>query len=119
MLLCGSRKANLTTTLMNVQIPEQVLKGAENINLRDLLESPTLAPWLISSLSNGLNVAYNLGSAVSNEDDQFLQFKLNQMLRAVPYPTRQECFRETARMIRERKESRLATSTGRQPTFGN
>ena len=102
---------------MNVQIPEEVLKGAENIQLRDLLESPALAPWLISSLSNGLNVAYNLGSSVSNEDDQFLQFKLNQMLRAIPYPTRQRCFHETARMIRERKEARLANSAARQPTL--
>lgn len=119
MLLCGSRKANLIATLMNVQIPEEVLKGAENIQLRDLLESPALAPWLISSLSNGLNVAYNLGSSVSNEDDQFLQFKLNQMLRAIPYPTRQQCFHATARMIRERKEARLNSSAVRQPTPGN
>lgn len=105
MLPYGGRKAPLTTTLMALKTPDNVLAAAEQVQLRDLLDSPTFLPWIVSALSNALNVAYDLGNLTS-EDDQFLQFKLKQLVRAIPYETRRECFSETARMIRERKEAR-------------
>jgi len=90
---------------MAPQIPDAVLAAAEKILLRDLLDSPTFQPWIVSALANGLNLAHRTG-AEPDEDDQFLQFKLNQMVRAIPYEQRRHCFDETARMIRERKEAK-------------
>jgi len=91
---------------MENPIPENVLAGSEKILLRDLLDSPTFRPWIVSALCNGVNTAYDLGLSLDNEDDQFLQFKLKQMTRAIPYEARRECFDTTARLIRERKEAR-------------
>jgi hypothetical protein len=88
-----------------VQIPENVLAAAENLHLRDLLESPTFQPWLVSAVSNALNAAPS-ANGDANDDDQYLQFKLHQMLRAIPYQARRECFGTTARLIRERKAKR-------------
>ena len=88
-----------------VQIPENVLAASANIQLRDLLESPTFQPWLVSAVSNALNAAPSTNGD-ANDDDQFLQFKLHQMLRAIPYESRRECFGTTARLIRERKSNR-------------
>ncbi len=88
-----------------VQIPENVLAASANIQLRDLLESPTFQPWLVSAVSNALNAA-PAANGDANDDDQYLQFKLHQMLRAIPYEARRECFGTTARLIRERKAKR-------------
>ncbi|MFZ9095538.1 MAG: hypothetical protein ACO22O_12420 [bacterium] len=93
----------MTTT----EIPETVLTAASNINLRDLLESPTFQAWLVSAVSNALGAA-NATSSSANDDDQYLQFKLHQMMRAIPYETRRECFGTTSRLIRERKAQRMA-----------
>ena len=88
---------------MDSSIPDNVLEAAEKVLLRDLLDSPTFRPWIVSSLSNGLN---NPADILANDDDQFLQFKLSQMVRAIPWETRKECFNETGRMIRERREAK-------------
>jgi len=91
---------------MENSIPENVLAGSEKILLRDLLDSPTFRPWIVSALCNGVNTAYDLGLSLDNEDDQFLQFKLKQMTRAIPYEARREFFAETSRLIQQRKEAR-------------
>ncbi len=90
---------------MDQGIPETVLAAAEKILLRDLLDSPTFQAWMVSALANGLNTAHLTG-AQADDDDQYLQFRLNQMVRAIPYETRREMFNTTARLIRERKEGR-------------
>ena len=43
-------------------------KQQKKVLLRDLLDSPTFRPWIVSSLSNGLN---NPADILANEDDQF------------------------------------------------
>jgi hypothetical protein len=103
---------------MSNSIPENVLAGSEKILLRDLLDSPTFRPWIVSALCNGVNTAYDLGLSLDNEDDQFLQFKLKQMTRAIPHEARRECFDTTARLIRERKEGREKRITDHSRTGG-
>ena len=103
---------------MENPIPENVLAGSEKILLRDLLDSPTFRPWIVSALCNGVNTAYDLGLSLDNEDDQFLQFKLKQMTRAIPHEARRECFDTTARLIRERKEGREKRITDHSRTGG-
>jgi hypothetical protein len=90
---------------MTTGIPENVLKAAEQIQLRDLLDSPTFQPWIVSALSNSTHNGNEPGN-LTDEDDQFLQFRVRQMMRAIPYDVRRHCFEETGRMIRERKEAK-------------
>jgi hypothetical protein len=84
------------------QIPDNVLNAAENIQLRDLLQSPTFRPWIVSGINNAVRSAF-MTEDEADEDDQYLQFKLNQMMRAIPFDIRREYFGETARMVRERR----------------
>ena len=86
------------------QIPDNVLSAAENIQLRDLLQSPTFRPWIVSGINNAVRSAF-MTEDEANEDDQFLHFKLNQMMRAIPFDIRRECFDETARLVRERRNN--------------
>jgi hypothetical protein len=93
------------TTATQATFPDKVLDASEKILLRDLFESPTFSAWLVSAISNGLSTA-ELTGAPADDDDQYLQFRLHQMLRAIPYETRRECFAVTGKLIRARKERR-------------
>lgn len=86
------------------QIPDRVLDASEKVLLRDLLSSPTFCHWIVSGLSNAVRSAH-LTDMEANDDDQYLQFRINQMINAIPFEVRRECFGETGRMIRERKEN--------------
>jgi len=92
----------MTTATQNA-LPDKVLDASEKILLRDLLESPTFGAWLISAISNGLSTA-ELTCVPADDNDQYLQFRLHQILRAIPYETRRECFDVTGRLIRARKQ---------------
>ena len=91
---------------MSIPIPEKVLNASEKILLRDLLESPSLRPWIISGLSNAVNCSYENGEALLSEDEEFLHFRLRQMLRSIDYKTRKESFDYTRQMIYKRKIDR-------------
>lgn len=91
---------------MSIPIPEKVLNASEKILLRDLLESPSLRPWIISGLSNAVNSSYENGEALLSEDEEFLHFRLRQMLRSIDYKTRKESFDYTRQMIYKRKIDR-------------
>lgn len=95
-----------------VSIPDKVLDASEKIQLSDLLGSPTFRHWIVSGLSNAVQSAH-MTDMQADDDDQFLQFRINQMINAIPYEVRRECFTETGRLIRERKTAYAArTSQG-------
>jgi len=83
-------------------IPDKVLTASEKIQLADLLGSVTFRHWIVSAMCNAVQSA-PLTGLQADDDDQFLQFRINQMINAIPYETRRECFNETGRLIRERK----------------
>ena len=87
-----------------ISIPDKVLDASEKIQLSDLLGSPTFRHWIVSGLSNAVQSAH-LTDLVADDDDQFLQFRINQMVNAIPYEVRRKCYYETGRLIRERKTS--------------
>ena len=93
------------TLATQTSLPDKVLDASEKILLRDLFESPTFGPWLVSAISNGLSTA-ELTGVPADDNDQYLQFRLHQILRAIPYETRRECFSLTGKLIRARKERR-------------
>ena len=72
---------------------------------KDLLDSPSFQCFVVSALGNGIQNAHKFGE-VMDEKDEFLQFRMHQIMNAIPYETRRACFDEVGRIFRERKEER-------------
>lgn len=89
----------------NIQIPNNVLANAERLSLRDLLDSPAFQCFLVSAIGNGLQNSHKFAD-VSDERDEFVMFRLDQIFKSIPYDTRRACFDEVARLVRERREER-------------
>jgi hypothetical protein len=88
-----------------IKIPDNVLANAERLSLRDLLDSLAFQSFLVSAIGNGLQNSHKFAD-VTDERDEFLMFRLDQIFRSIPYETRRACFDEVARMYRERREER-------------
>lgn len=89
----------------DITIPEAVLEKADRVSLKDLLKSPTFQCFVVSAVGNGVRNAHAF-SAVADEADEFLQFRMHQLMGAIPYETRRACFDEVGRIFRERKDER-------------
>jgi|TARA_B100000035_G_scaffold56657_1_gene44994 hypothetical protein len=89
----------------DITIPEPVLDKADRITLKDLLQSPSFQCFIVSAVGNGVRNA-SAFSEVSDEADEFLQFRLHQLMGSIPYETRRACFDEVGRIFRERKDER-------------
>ncbi len=89
----------------NIQIPDNVLANAERLSLRDLLDSPAFQSFLVSAIGNGLQNSHKFAD-VTDERDEFLMFRLDQIFKSIPYETRRACFDEVTRLYRERREER-------------
>ena len=89
----------------DISIPEGALSSADRLTLKDLLDSPSFQCFVVSALGNGIQHAHKF-SEVMDEKDEFLQFRLHQLMNSIPYETRRACFDEVGRIFRERKEER-------------
>jgi hypothetical protein len=89
----------------DITIPDRVLEKAQNISLKDLLDSPAFQCFVVSAVGNGVRNAHAF-SEVADEKDEFLQFRMHQLMSAIPYETRRACFDEVGRIFRERKDER-------------
>ena len=89
----------------DIVIPDPVLEKAYRITLKDLLQSASFQCFIVSALGNSVRNAH-LFSEVSDEADEFLQFRMHQLMGAIPYETRRACFDEVGRIFREQKENR-------------
>lgn len=89
----------------DISIPDAVLEKADRISLKDLLKSPTFQCFVVSAVGNGVRNAHAF-SEITDETDEFLQFRMHQLMGAIPYETRRACFDEVGRIFRERKEDR-------------
>lgn len=89
----------------DISIPDAVLEKADRVTLKDLLKSPTFQCFVVSAVGNGVRNAHSF-SEVTDETDEFLQFRMHQLMGAIPYETRRACFDEVGRIFRERKEDR-------------
>jgi hypothetical protein len=97
----------LQQTLMayDIRIPDSVLDSAARLSLKDLLDSPAFQSFLVSAIGNGLQNSHKFAD-VTDERDEFLMFRLDQIFKSIPYETRRACFDEVARLYRERREER-------------
>jgi hypothetical protein len=89
----------------DITLPNSVLTSAERLSLRDLLDSPAFLALMVSAMGNAIQNFHKF-SDVSDERDEFLIFRMDQMFKAIPYETRRACFDEVARLYRERREER-------------
>ena len=89
----------------DILIPDSALSSADRLTLKDLLDSPSFQCFVVSALGNGIANAHKFGE-VMDEKDEFLQFRMHQIMNAIPYETRRACFYEVGRIFRERKEER-------------
>ena len=86
-------------------ITPEVLEAAEEINLRDLLDSPAYQSWLISALTNGSRFRLLFKDADSHLDE-YTQFCVDRVLSAIPSEQKQLCFSATNEIIRSNKRER-------------
>ena len=84
----------------------EILEAAENISLRDLLDSPAYQSWLMSALSNGSRFRLQFKGADS-QFDEYTQFRVDRVLAAIPSEQKQLCFNATNEIIRSNKKERL------------
>ena len=85
-------------------LPEAALTAAEEITLRDLLESPSHQAWLLSALGNAAKFSNDFKGAESHLDE-YLQFKAHKVFAEVPYEQRMASFQATNTLIRNHKIS--------------
>ena len=83
----------------------EILEAAEDINLRDLLESPAYQSWLMSALSNGSRFRLQFKGADS-QFDEYTQFRVDRVLAAIPSEQKQICYNTTNEIIRANKKER-------------
>ena len=89
----------------DIKFSEPVLTAASRLTLKDLLDSPSFQCFLVSAVGNGLQ-SFSKYSDVTDERDEFLMFRLDQIFRNIPWEDRKLCFDEVARIYRERREER-------------
>lgn len=90
-----------------IKFPDSVLAAADRITLKDLLASPAFQCFLVSSVSNGIQ-SFPKFADVTDESDEFLMFRLNQIFKGIYWEDRKHCFDEVIRLYRERREERMA-----------
>lgn len=86
-------------------LPEQILSATENIFLSDLLKSATFRHFILSALGNGVSITHE-ATDLKNEEEMYLRFKIDQVIKNIPEDDRREYFSESSRLIREHKERR-------------
>ena len=89
----------------DISIPDAVLQKADRVTLKDSLKSPTFQCFVVSAVGNGVRHAHAF-SEITDETDEFLQFRMHQLMGLIPYDTRRACFDEVGRIFRERREDR-------------
>ena len=89
----------------DIRIPDSVLSAAERLSLKDLLDSPAFQLYLVSAIGNSLQTFHKF-MEVTDERDEFLMFRLDQIFKGIPYETRRACFDEVGRLYREKREER-------------
>lgn len=87
-------------------LPEKVIEATENIYLSDLLKSTTFRHFVLSALGNGISIRHD-DMDLKDQDDMFLRFKIDQLVKTIPEDDRRDYFQESTRLIREHKERKL------------
>ena len=88
------------------QISDEVLQALEKINLRDLMTSPSLQPFMMSALCNGLEHRGRCpvtDNEVYTQDEEFFLFTLTKIVSRIPRDTKQDIFNKLRLITSKRK----------------
>ena len=83
--------------------PADLLKRAEQITLKDLLDTPFSQAWIVSAISNAQHYATEY--PVEKNDDRLL-FELFSLVRKLPRNERQTLFQQTTYLLKKNREER-------------
>ena len=86
-------------------IPDSVFTAADRLSAKDLLECPAFQPFFVSAVGNSLQSVHDF-SEVMDERDEFLMFRLDRLMKDIPWDIRKACFDEVGRLYRKRREER-------------
>ena len=78
------------------------LKDAEDITLRELLESPTFQAWAVSALGNAGRFRHQFKGTDSHLDE-YLQFKIQRVINQVTHEQKMELYQATNEIIKANK----------------
>jgi hypothetical protein len=90
-----------------VDLPEQMLKDAESISLRELLESPSAQAWIVSALANCARHAHNFEGHDSHMDE-YLQFRARKLVNQINHDDKMYLFTTTSDLIKQSKRADLS-----------
>ena len=96
----------ISTMYSKQDFAPEILKAAENISLRDLLESPAYQSWMISALSNGSRFRLQFQGADS-DFDSWTQFQVDRALAGIPSEQKQICFDSINEIIKNNRRERM------------
>ncbi len=87
-------------------LPSDCLTAAEQINLRDMLESASCQSWVVSALGNQERFI-NCFAGTDTQSEEFLQYRLHAVNYRIPFAIRQRLYRTTSTLIANTKKERL------------
>ena len=91
-----------TLNAMTFEISDQILKAAEQITLRDVMDCPFTQPWAISLICNALHSSHNF--EMEEEADELLELRLHKINNRLDPAKRQALFSLCHQMIVSRQE---------------
>ena len=86
--------------------PAELLKSAEQITLKDLLDTPFTQAWIISAISNAQNYS---GAYPVEGKDAMLLGQVVSLVRKLPRNEREELFQQTSYLLQKNREERDRT----------
>ena len=78
------------------------LKDAEDITLRELLESPTFQAWAVSAIGNASRFRHQFKGTDSHLDE-YLQFKIQRVINQVTHEQKVGLYQATNEIIKANK----------------
>lgn len=90
-----------------IDFGEHILKQAEQLTLRDLLDSPTAQIWTVSALGNTARFRA-LFEGHDTDCDKYIQLLITKLGEQMGYKTRSACYQLAGRIIRDEIDRKSA-----------
>ena len=87
------------------------LKDAEDVTMRELLESPTFQAWMISALGNANRFRHQFEGSESHMDE-YLQFRIQRIINQITYEQKMALYQATNEIIKTNKAEQRANAHG-------
>ena len=87
------------------------LKDAEDVTMRELLESPTFQAWMISALGNANRFRHQFEGSESHMDE-YLQFRVQRVINQLTYEQKMSLYQATNEIIKANKAEQRSNANG-------